>query len=304
MDYSSIYSKYSLDTLYEILSNMDKEGSPERVKGIVDRIIFLEDESSRNQNRKNNRLKFALLSTEERTKVSQDPFACFKFVHWTYQDIFIGICILLGFHGVVRILGYYNHFGTSLYIILYTYLIVDIICNMTFLVFPYYICKKRKIWPLFPAISFSKLLKEFLRSIGYIFLMALSIGSIMKLIEIITKSPINSPLIWKWAEYAPKNFYFILFLITCFTFVPIIEEIFFRGFLYNALKTHLPSIFAAIIQATIFAMVHPYDLMNRLKIFLTGIALIIVYEKRKTLMSPIIVHGMLNFFWVLKILRN
>lgn len=88
MDYIPEYSKYSLDTLYEFLSNMDKEEHPERVKEIVNRINSLEEASLRNQKGKKNknRLKYALLSSEERLKVSQDPFACFKFVNWTYHD--------------------------------------------------------------------------------------------------------------------------------------------------------------------------------------------------------------------------
>ena len=304
MDYIPEYSKYSLDTLYEILSNMDKEEHPERVKEIVNRISSLEDASLRNQKGKKNknRLKYALLSSEERLKVSQDPFACFKFVNWTYHDMLVGICILIVYHGIGKILGYYNHFGINILIIFFTYLIIAFVFEITLLSFPFYICHKRNIWPLFPTLSFSKLLKEFFRSIGYFFIIVLSIGLIMKLIEIMTKSPMEPPEAWKWAEYAPKNFYFMLFLIFCFTFAPIVEEIFFRGFLYNALKIHFPVIFAAIVQATIFAFIHPYDLMNRLNVFLIGIGLVIVYEKRKNLISPIIVHSMFNFSWALIIL--
>ena len=121
-------------------------------------------------------------------------------------------------------------------------------------------------------------------------------------IEIMTKFPLEPPKVWKLAEYAPKNLYFMLFLAFCVTFGPIVEEIFFRGFLYNALKIHFPVIFAAIVQATVFALVHPYDLMNRLSTFLIGIGLIIVYERRKNLVSPILVHCMMNFTFILRIL--
>ncbi|MGB5618385.1 MAG: hypothetical protein WBM78_16185, partial [Desulfobacterales bacterium] len=78
MDYIPDYSKYNLDTLYEILFNIDKKEHPERVKEIVNRISSLEEASLRNQKGKKNknRLKYALLSSEERLKVSQDPFAC------------------------------------------------------------------------------------------------------------------------------------------------------------------------------------------------------------------------------------
>ena len=62
------YSKYSLDTLYEMLTNMDKKEYPDRVQEIVKRIKYLECESSRSNSHKgkDRRLKYALLGKEER----------------------------------------------------------------------------------------------------------------------------------------------------------------------------------------------------------------------------------------------
>ena len=57
------YSKYDLDTLYSILTNMDKKEYPDRVQEIVKIIKNLERESSRPNAYKGNdkRLKYALL---------------------------------------------------------------------------------------------------------------------------------------------------------------------------------------------------------------------------------------------------
>ncbi|MBW1780963.1 MAG: CPBP family intramembrane metalloprotease [Deltaproteobacteria bacterium] len=306
MDYIPQYSKYNLDTLYEILYNMDKEEHPERVEEIVNRISSLEEASLRNKKEKKNkkRLKYALLSSEERLKVSQDPFACFRIVSWTYRDIFTGIGILLVFYAICKILGLYQKFGIKAQTIFFILLIFWLLEETVLFSYPYYICRKRKIWPLFSPISFSKLIKEMLTSIWLFFLISLSIGLAIGLVGILTKLPIKAPEVWKWAEHAPLNQYFIFFLFLAFAVIPVIEEVFFRGFLYNAFKTYMPIALAAVLQAIVFALVHPYDLMNRLCTFLTAIGLVIVYERRKSLVSPILVHCMINFIWVLGIVSK
>ena len=104
------YFKCDLDTLYGMLTNMDKKEYPDRVQEIVKRIKNLECESSRPNSHKGNdkRLKYALLGKDERNILSQDPFACFRIVSWTYRDIFLGIAIIFfGFYFIGKILSLY-----------------------------------------------------------------------------------------------------------------------------------------------------------------------------------------------------
>jgi tetratricopeptide (TPR) repeat protein len=56
----------------------------------------------------------------------------------------------------------------------------------------------------------------------------------------------------------------------------------------------MPVFIAVIVQAIAFAIVHPYSLGERIFVFLLGIGLAIVYEKRKSLIAPIFVHGAKN----------
>lgn len=296
------YSKYSLDTLYEMLTNMPKKEYPDRVQEIMKRIRYLERESSRPHTFKGNdkRLKYALLEKEERNILSQDPFACFRIVSWTYRDMLIGTGIILVFYSIGKIIGLYQHFGIKFLTIFYIFLIVALLQEVALFSYPYYVCLKREIWPLFPSISFRKLLSEVPRSFGFFFVLSLPIGLVIMLIGTLTKLPVKSPELWMWSEYEPINAYFVFFLILTITILPIIEEVFFRGFLYNALKNHMPIVLASVLQATVFAFAHPYDLMNRLSTFLIGIGLVIVYERRKNLVSPILVHCMINFGWALR----
>lgn len=66
------------------------------------------------------------------------------------------------------------------------------------------------------------------------------------------------------------------------------------GFLYNALKTRLPLLFAANLQAILFAAAHGAGFMIGILYFIAGMALAVVYEMRKELVSPILVHGAIN----------
>jgi membrane protease YdiL (CAAX protease family) len=84
------------------------------------------------------------------------------------------------------------------------------------------------------------------------------------------------------------------FLLCSFTLMPIAEEIFFRGFVFNALERRFGK-WANPLQALIFALAHPYNMIQRVVIFGLGMAMGGIYKWRKTLISSIVVHAVLNF---------
>ena len=84
------------------------------------------------------------------------------------------------------------------------------------------------------------------------------------------------------------------------TLAPVAEEVFFRGFLYNALQQRrLPTMFAACIQSALFAAVHHYGAYPTVVVFFMGMVLSGVYSWRQTLLTPILTHGVINFFVML-----
>jgi len=89
------YSRYRLDTLYDMLSHLDKEQCPERVEAIVDHIKRLEAEKSPHQDeaKSNKRLRYALLSEEIRQDLARDSFSNLKRVPWTVKNIVLGMGI-------------------------------------------------------------------------------------------------------------------------------------------------------------------------------------------------------------------
>lgn len=79
---------------------------------------------------------------------------------------------------------------------------------------------------------------------------------------------------------------------------PIVEELFFRGLMYGAVRKHLGIFWATIITASLFAALHAHA-VGFLPIMVLGILLAYLYEKTGTLVSSITVHILHNFGMIL-----
>lgn len=79
---------------------------------------------------------------------------------------------------------------------------------------------------------------------------------------------------------------------------PIIEELFFRAFMYNAMKKYIGIFWSMLITACIFAALHTH-IVGFLPIMVLGILLAYLYEKTGTLVSSITVHTIHNFSMLL-----
>jgi membrane protease YdiL (CAAX protease family) len=79
---------------------------------------------------------------------------------------------------------------------------------------------------------------------------------------------------------------------------PLVEEAFFRGFMYAALRGRMPVFPAALICGGLFAAVHPiygdtqWNLVPVLAI--AGVAACLLYEKTGSLWPPIAFHALMN----------
>jgi len=72
-------------------------------------------------------------------------------------------------------------------------------------------------------------------------------------------------------------------------FGPFAEELFFRGFLYGAVKKKIGVLYAAFFTSAIFAMLHA-NIVGFFPIMILGVLLVYVYEKTGSLISSITVH--------------
>ncbi len=74
---------------------------------------------------------------------------------------------------------------------------------------------------------------------------------------------------------------------------PLVEEIFFRGFLYRALRRKMGVSFALLISAVLFSLIH-FNVMVFFPILWLGIILGLLLEKTGSLVPCVIMHIMVN----------
>ena len=81
----------------------------------------------------------------------------------------------------------------------------------------------------------------------------------------------------------------IITLISTGLIGPIIEELMFRGIIYNELKNKYKNMKAILITTILFAIIH-FNIIQILYALAIGFILIFVYEKYKNIKAPIILH--------------
>lgn len=97
---------------------------------------------------------------------------------------------------------------------------------------------------------------------------------------------------------SPEN---IRFLFTFCVFAPFIEELFFRGFLYNFYKKK-GIIIALIISSVLFSVLH-FDLYRIILIFIIGVFLALLYEITQCFWIPVLIHGSVNAIHTLIVIK-
>lgn len=100
---------------------------------------------------------------------------------------------------------------------------------------------------------------------------------------------------------------FLLMLVQTVIIAPFIEELLFRGLVFNSLRQK-SKFWAHLISAFLFGLLHVYtyilagDMSEWLKLIpymMAGLSFSIVYENRQTIMAPILLHAAKNLIAVL-----
>ena len=128
------------------------------------------------------------------------------------------------------------------------------------------------------------------RTSGYL-LESVSLGISISLIFNILVYNLND--IFNFTDRYNKTLPFIVLLICTGILGPIIEEILFRGIVYNKLKEFNSNMRSIILCSLIFAIFH-FDIINSVYAFGVSFILIYLYEKYNTLIAPILMHIFLN----------
>jgi membrane protease YdiL (CAAX protease family) len=162
------------------------------------------------------------------------------------------------------------------------------------LVIPIWLMRKRTDPALVGPKPRRNLVKEFLLAIPSTVAVLFSTGVVVYAVQLVLMRlgrPPESALDY-WGEKSEHSLVPLILLATIVA--PIVEETFFRGFLYNALRSVLPVWLAAIGQAVLFGAGHIYEPLGIFATFVIGLILATIYEWRKTLIAPMIVHCMYN----------
>ena len=207
-------------------------------------------------------------------------------VIWYWKDILIGLSILVLFILMQKTLKSWISITACLILWIVQFFVLSI--------FSLHILKKRYFLTLYKRISLNRLISEIIKSFFIAIIVLLLIGVFDVMIEFILNGNYQISGREMWIENLPRGLIRTLVIIVGVTIGPISEELFFRGFLYNALKSKISIHVAILLQSLIFAVIHQYSIRGRIDIFLFGIAFALIYEKRKTLLAPIIVHIMTN----------
>lgn len=83
-------------------------------------------------------------------------------------------------------------------------------------------------------------------------------------------------------------------ILTASILVPIAEELFFRGFLFSALRKRSSFWISAILSAVCFGLIH-FDPIAITYAFVLGLIFAGVYEKSKSIYISILLHMLINF---------
>lgn len=217
----------------------------------------------------------------------------FKNISVPVSEIFIGIflpSLIIAVSALVRTL----FLQTRPWIQGYATFFMLIFFDLVLLFYAVAVCRRRGIWPLFRRASaqerLSMLFSSLLLAVGINFLM----GATHLLLQKMLNRELQMPDYAALATSGPNSLLSLILILTGFTVVPVLEEIYFRGFLYNALKSRLSRFFSAALTSILFAAAHGAGLAISILYFLAGMALTAVYEARKDLTFPVLVHGFIN----------
>jgi membrane protease YdiL (CAAX protease family) len=95
----------------------------------------------------------------------------------------------------------------------------------------------------------------------------------------------------------------LIFIFQAVIFSPVVEELFFRGFLLTFLKNYTSPALAIVLSAGVFACAH-LNLGAFLPLWFLGIVLGVAYEHTGSLLVPMTIHGCFNLATALALLLD
>lgn len=220
--------------------------------------------------------------------------AVFYVVLWHKE--FREINLNAAFNGVL----YVEEFGEK--VVSYT-LIMTAIALVISIPIMYLMMKKDYEYPINPRRKEKTfVLKEYMKNISYKgmnYPIVLGITASLGISRFIALLPIDGILgNYKEVQKVTADNSILIQLIVVGVLTPVLEEMLFRGIIYNRLKTYYEVTIAAYIAAIIFGIAH-FNLIQGLYAFIMGIVLTYIYEKSGNLVVAICMHCAANITTVI-----
>jgi len=209
---------------------------------------------------------------------------------WTLRDLVVGLAAL----SMLRVLGFvpYEWFASVPF---WVRVVLGFLLPQLFLfAYPIFLARRRHFTNRFRWPDLEKVVVEGAISLPVIItVLAVLVCAGFVVKKVSPQTSLASNVIER-AALAQNVSFVIVFAVLAVTVAPLCEEVFFRGFLHNALRSRIRVVPAAIVQSLIFALLHTFGTMHSIFVFFLGLTLTGVYEWRKSLVTPIAVHTGVN----------
>ncbi len=216
---------------------------------------------------------------------------------WKTRWVWIGLLLFALLHAT----SYLNLRGLEVLPPWLLMFLTGVLPQLIFFVYPF-LTRERQGRTAWKAPSFSQFLVEFAIAVPTVFATLLFVGALNYVIGLIWPGKSATPDVIKNMGMSPGNAYIYFMLITMFTLPPLGEETFFRWFLYGAFRARMPLVAACLIESLIFGFGHTFGAIHGAVASVLGIVLTLLYQWRKTLLTPMLVHCGINFIASLTVL--
>jgi hypothetical protein len=222
---------------------------------------------------------------------TQEPVA----TTWPWTDIITGFLIPVAMICVTFAVAFVLKDSVGPQTMYWLVMLVCFAFPVCLLSYTVYISKKRKLALPIKLGSPMAVLQAILISFGIYVIIVLFTIAVTMAFRYLLRIENSSESFTKLSVLSNSTPAYLIFLLSIFTLVPVAEELFFRGFLYTALKSRIHWIWAIVIQALFFSILHFAGIAHSIVIFVMGLIFAFVYEKKKNLLIPILAHSMNNF---------
>jgi membrane protease YdiL (CAAX protease family) len=214
----------------------------------------------------------------------------FRDSHWPTWTLWVGLAVLALCRGMTFLGPWLSQFPWWLLL-----LAGGLLPQVFLVVFPLWTRQPRNS-RLVHAANWPELLLEFAIAVPIVILTLFTLGVVNYLIGLLSPGKSLTPDAVHSMSQTSQPLLAGIVLVYAFTVAPVAEEIFFRGYLQNALSARMPTFLALAIQCVVFGLVHAYGALSTSAIIVLGVVLTAIYLWRKTLVAPTLVHAGINLF--------